>query len=77
MAVGGLHHSAFDHGRRVTAMGVEMVRHAENVSIPRSKENLQVAFLYLLSLFWFSPGFWRLDQSLCISHLTFSLIKNA
>ena len=42
MAVGGLHQAESDHGRFVTAMGVEMVQNAKNVRIPRKEENIQV-----------------------------------
>lgn len=42
MAVGGLHQAESDHGRFVTAMGVEMVQKAKNVTIPRKEENIQV-----------------------------------
>ena len=45
MAVGGLHQSESEHGRYVTAMGVEMVQNAKKVTIPRKKENIQVRIL--------------------------------
>lgn len=47
MAVGGLHQAESDHGRLVTAMGVEMVQNAKNVSIPRKEENIQVWILFM------------------------------
>eukprot|EP00111_Clytia_hemisphaerica_P006236 TCONS_00018061-protein len=42
MAVGGLHQSESEHGRYVTAMGVEMVQNAKKVKIPRKNENIQI-----------------------------------
>ena len=49
MAVGGLHQAESDHGRLVTAMGVEMVQKAKNVTIPRKKENIQVRICCFLA----------------------------
>ena len=45
MAVGGLHQSGFDHGRWVTAMGTEMIKLAENVTIPRTDRKIEVLLI--------------------------------
>lgn len=47
MAVGGLHQTGFDHGRWVTAMGIEMINLAKNVNIPRTNKNIEVRTVHI------------------------------
>ena len=61
MAVGGLHQTGVDHGRWVTAMGIEMIRLAKNVSIPRTNKNIEVWEPDLLNVYNIL-SFWKIYQ---------------